>query len=159
VTSSIQTQINAKQASNTELTALGSVVGTGILQKTAPNTYTTLGTTAPITVSAGNIGMTQSSTSASGFLSSTDWNTFNNKQPALGYTAVNRAGDTMTGTLNLPNNGLTVGTNQLIVTSGNVGIGTTSPSAKLDVAGGIRLGNDASVCAVGLAGTFRYNGG
>ncbi|MEK2688503.1 hypothetical protein [Bdellovibrio sp. GT3] len=38
----------------------------------------------------------------------------------LGYTPVNKAGDTMTGTLNLPANGLTVGTNQLAVSGGNV---------------------------------------
>lgn len=34
--------------------------------------------------------------------------------------AVNKAGDTMTGTLNLPANGLNVGTGQLVVTNGNV---------------------------------------
>ncbi len=44
---------------------------------------------------------------------------------------VAKAGDTMTGTLNLPTNGLIVGTNQLIVSGGNVGIGTTGPSSKL----------------------------
>lgn len=31
----------------------------------------------------------QSTTSASGYLSNTDWNTFNNKQPALGFTPYN----------------------------------------------------------------------
>lgn len=38
---------------------------------------------------------------------------------ALGYTPVNRAGDTMTGALNLLSNGLSVGTNQLVVSGGN----------------------------------------
>ena len=32
------------------------------------------------------LSITQASTSTNGFLSSTDWNTFNNKQNALGYT-------------------------------------------------------------------------
>jgi hypothetical protein len=32
----------------------------------------------------------------------TDWSTFNAKQAALGYTAVNKAGDTLTGTLIAP---------------------------------------------------------
>lgn len=46
---------------------------------------------------------------------------------------VKKAGDTMTGTLNLPANALVVGTNQLVTNSGNVGIGNASPTAKLSV--------------------------
>ena len=46
---------------------------------------TSLSGTAPITYnsSTGAIGITQASTSTNGFLSSTDWNTFNGKQSAL----------------------------------------------------------------------------
>ncbi|MFP5520768.1 MAG: hypothetical protein ACLGGX_12765 [Bdellovibrionia bacterium] len=39
------------------------------------------------------------------------------------------AGDTMTGTLNLPANGLVVGTNQVVVSGGSLGIGTATPNA------------------------------
>jgi hypothetical protein len=46
----------------------------GLFSATAPITYNS---------STGAIGITQASTSASGFLSSTDWNTFNGKQNAL----------------------------------------------------------------------------
>jgi hypothetical protein len=46
---------------------------------------------------------------------------------------VDVTGDAMTGALILPSNGLAVGTNQLVVSGGKVGIGTTSPGAKLDV--------------------------
>jgi len=46
---------------------------------------------------------------------------------------VRKSGDTMTGTLNLPSNGLTVGTNQLVVSGSNVGIGTTAPTTTLHV--------------------------
>ncbi len=57
-------------------------------------------------------------------------------------TKVAKSGDTMTGTLNLPANGLVAGTNQLVLSGGNVGIGTTNPIGALDVAGtGIFTGN------------------
>ena len=42
--------------------------------------------------------------------------------------------------------------------TGNVGIGTAAPKAKLDVAGGIRIGNE-TVCNAGKAGTIRYGNG
>ena len=54
---------------------------------------------------------------------------------------VDKAGDTMTGKLNLPHNGLEVGTNEFVVYDGNVGIGTTNPAAKLDVDGSVYLGD------------------
>ncbi len=47
---------------------------------------------------------------------------------------VKKAGDTMTGVLALPVNGLAVGTNQLVVNNGNVGIGTTTTPARLSLA-------------------------
>ncbi|MES2965999.1 MAG: hypothetical protein V4760_19105, partial [Bdellovibrionota bacterium] len=51
------------------------------------------------TAAAPTVSIAQATTSASGYLSSTDWNTFNGKQASLGYTPVNKAGDTMTGLL------------------------------------------------------------
>jgi predicted heme/steroid binding protein len=58
-------------------------------------TVTSVGTSAPLTggtiTSTGTIGITQSGASANGYLSSTDWNTFNNKQAALGFTPENSA--------------------------------------------------------------------
>jgi len=53
--------------------------------------------------------------------------------------AVAKAGDTMTGTLNLPANGLSVGTNQLVVSGGKVGIGTATPNEQLEITGNLRL--------------------
>jgi hypothetical protein len=41
---------------------------------------------------------------------------------------VSKAGDTMTGSLTLPSNGLIAGTNQLVLANGDVGIGTTAPA-------------------------------
>jgi hypothetical protein len=50
-------------------------------------TVTSVGTSAPLTggtiTTTGTIGITQSSSVADGYLSSTDWNTFSNKQNAL----------------------------------------------------------------------------
>ena len=54
---------------------------------------------------------------------------------------VNIDGDTMTGALNLPANGLVAGTNQLVLSGGNVGIGTTSPSYPLEVRGNTTASN------------------
>lgn len=41
----------------TELSAINSVVSNGILQRTGPGTYVTLGVTAPVNITAGNIGV------------------------------------------------------------------------------------------------------
>ena len=45
-----------------------------------------------------------------------------------------------------------------MIKSGNVGIGTTSPAAKLDVAGGVKVGNDSAACNAAKAGTLRWTG-
>ncbi|HEY5910073.1 MAG TPA: hypothetical protein VJA21_05655 [Verrucomicrobiae bacterium] len=51
-----------------------------------------------------------------------------------------KSGDTMTGRLTLPADGLSVGADQLFTTlQGNVGIGTNNPSARLHVAGDLRV--------------------
>jgi hypothetical protein len=71
---------------------------------------------------------------------------------SLGYTPVNRAGDTMTGTLVLPSNGLQVGSN-LIVSGNNVGIGTTSPSSAFQVTSDV-----ATLPTTGFYGQFEITG-
>jgi len=53
---------------------------------------------------------------------------------------VQKSGDTMTGPLNLPSDGLAVGTDQLVVKNGKVGIGTATPILPLEVVGGVQLG-------------------
>ncbi|MGB9599241.1 MAG: hypothetical protein ACPL7I_01700, partial [Myxococcota bacterium] len=65
---------------------------------------------------------------------------------ALGYTPVNRAGDSMTGALNLPANGLTVGGTQLAVNGGNVIVANSlkwgsASVLSTDQDGSIELGN------------------
>ena len=62
-----------------------------------------------------------------GLISNDEYTIFQNK--------VNIAGDTMTGTLNLPANALIVGTNQLVLANNYVGIGTTQPESPLQIVG------------------------
>ncbi len=53
---------------------------------------------------------------------------------------VRKTGDSMSGPLAVPADGLQAGGNQLVLAGGNVGIGTPTPAAKLDVAGNGRMG-------------------
>lgn len=57
-------------------------IGLSSLSATIPLSYNS---------TTGVFSITQASTSTSGFLSSTDWNTFNNKQSALGFTPLSPA--------------------------------------------------------------------
>jgi hypothetical protein len=52
---------------------------------------------------------------------------------------VNVDGDTMTGPLALPPDGLRVGVDQLVAAGGNLGVGTINPTMALDVAGSARV--------------------
>ena len=71
-------------------------------------TVTSIATSGPITggtiTGSGTIGITQATTSTNGYLSSTDWNTFNNKQNAITLTTTGNNGSaTLVGaTLNIP---------------------------------------------------------
>jgi hypothetical protein len=64
-------------------------------------------------------------------------------------------GDTMTGQLVLPANGLVAGTDQLVITGGKVGIGTTTPGTyKLNVQAG---SNDGIYVSSNGFGVYAYN--
>jgi microcystin-dependent protein len=133
-------------------------------------TVTSIATTAPLTGGAitgsGTIGISQATTSTNGYLSSTDWNTFNNKQGTVSLTTTGNSGAATfsSNTLNIPNytlsglggqaaltagNGITISSNIISdnlwtasstniynANSGNVGIGTTTPLALLSVGAG-----------------------
>ncbi len=61
-------------------------------------------------------------------------------------------------TINAVSNGLTVGTNELVVSSGKVGIGTINPGSTLTVAGGdISIDNTKKINLEGSSGnTYIY---
>lgn len=58
--------------------------------------------------------------------------------PANGSPSyTNKLGDTMTGPLVLPEDGLSIGNNQFVAINGKVGIGTNTPGTRLTVAGSV----------------------
>ncbi|WP_409479016.1 tail fiber domain-containing protein [Pseudobdellovibrio sp. HCB154] len=63
----------------------------------------------------------------------TEWTTW--RDVAFVDATVKKSGDTMTGPLILPSNGLAVGTDQLVVSGTNVGIGTVNPDSAFNVVG------------------------
>ena len=76
--------------SSSDWTSFNSISGkVSSVTGTAPVTVT--GTTAPI------VSMAVATSGADGYLASSDWSNFNGKQPNLGYTPLNKAGDTMSG--------------------------------------------------------------
>nr|VFK34534.1 MAG: Fibrinogen beta and gamma chains, C-terminal globular domain [Candidatus Kentron sp. MB]VFK76895.1 MAG: Fibrinogen beta and gamma chains, C-terminal globular domain [Candidatus Kentron sp. MB] len=49
--------------------------------------------------------------------------------------------------------------NNIHYSGGNIGIGTSGPTTKLEVSGGIKLGNDANACTAAKAGVMKYVSG
>lgn len=105
--------------------AAGESGGTGILSLNAlngPNQTLVVGTSGTdfSIVSSGTtheFNLPTASATNRGLLSSADWTIFNGKQASLGYTPVNRAGDTMSGSLILngdPSNALGAATKQYV---------------------------------------------
>jgi hypothetical protein len=141
------TTFNGKQSAIT-LTTTGSTGAATFISNTLniPNytdqfvgTVTSVATTAPITggtiTTTGTIGITQSGAAADGYLSSTDWGTFNSKQPQLNGTGfVKASGTTISydnSTYYLASNPSGFTTNTGTVTSVNLTAG-----ARIEVAGG-----------------------
>ena len=87
------------------------------------------------------LSILQAGTSQSGYLSSTDWNTFNNKQNALGYVPVGGSGSVnyiskFTGSTTISNSGIYEGVTNY------VSIGNTNTTYNLDVTGTGRFTGD-----------------
>jgi photosystem II stability/assembly factor-like uncharacterized protein len=144
------TNTRAREAFSTDATGLTYSSGTGVLSLTSgyviPTTSdvanwnsavgnTVSSVTGPLTFNSGNLGMSQANATTDGYLTSTDWNTFNNKMGSSTVAGLsNNYALTWTGT-NFANS--TVYDNGT-----NVGIGTTTPDKKLTVAGDINITGD-----------------
>ena len=112
-------------------------------------TVTAVTASAPLSSTGGttpNISITQASGSTNGYLSSTDWNTFNNKQNALTLTTTGTSGAaTLIGaTLNIPQytdqyvgtvtsvglsagTGISIGGTNPVTSSGTISVTNTAP--------------------------------
>lgn len=111
--------ITTIKVSNGDLTISGSTatIDTSGGGGGGTGTVTSIATTAPITggtiTTTGTIGISQADGSTDGFLSSTDWNTFDAKQDTISLTTTGTSGvATLVGaTLNIPNytNSSTIG--------------------------------------------------
>ncbi len=49
-----------------------------------------------------------------------------------------------------------MGTGNLIISNGNVGVGISGPKAKLDINGGVKVGDDSDAASADKVGTIRY---
>jgi len=82
------------------LTTTGTVTANGVLLTGNLGTVTSVTGTAPVVSSGGTtpaISMAKATTSVDGYLSSTDWTTFNNKQPAGSYLTTVTSDAPLTG--------------------------------------------------------------
>jgi len=118
---------------------------------------TSLSATTPLSYNntTGAFTIAQATTSTSGYLSSTDWNTFNGKQAALTNPV------TGTGTTNYHTKftGTSTIGNSLIWDNGtNVGIGNTNTSYTLDVSGTGRFTGALTGAAATFSGNVGING-
>ena len=88
--------------------------GAGNLSWTSSGLLPSLSATAPLNYNSGNFSISQATSGTSGYLSSTDWSTFNSKAP--------NSSPTFTGTLT--NNGTFAGTAILGIANGGTGSST-----------------------------------
>jgi len=103
ISGSTNTLSNIANASltNSSITINGTPISLGGSVTTPSGTVTSVSGTSPISVATGTttpaISISQATTSTNGYLSSTDWNTFNNKQPSGSYLTSVTADSPLTG--------------------------------------------------------------
>lgn len=103
---------------------------------------TSLSFTAPLVLTGNTVSITQSTTSTDGYLSSTDWNTFNNKQPAGSYITALTGDVTASGPGSAAATLATVNSNV-----GSFGSSTSIPSFTVNAKGLITAASGNAVVA------------
>lgn len=106
--------------------------------------------TSPLVIVSGDVRIAQATTSTNGYLSSTDWNTFNGKQAALGFTPISASSsDTLT------NKTISGSSNTL----SNIGNSSLSNSTISGVSLGSNLESLTISTGLSLDSGTTYNGG
>jgi hypothetical protein len=151
-----------------------------LLPPPSQGTVTAVTATAPVVSSGGtapDISMPAASTSVSGYLTSTDWNTFNNKAPATSGTSILYGNGTggfsnvtigtgvsfVAGTLSATGTGGTVTSVSVVSANGfagTVATATTTPAITLTTSiSGILYGNGTAVAATTVSAPLNYSAG
>jgi hypothetical protein len=103
------------------------------------------------------LSITQATAGSSGYLSSTDWNKFNDKQDALSGGILNRVTKWTSAS--------TIGNSSIFDDGTSVGIGTSTPGAELHIAGDVKIDTILNATAdtdrflVSDAGVVKYRTG
>jgi len=136
-------------------TAIGAGTGSG--------TVTSVTGTAPVVSSGGAtpaISMAAATTSVNGYLTSTDWNTFNGKQAALGFTPYNATNPSNYIALASAITGYTVGTNTALAATDTLLAGLGKIQGQINARSGTvtSVGGTGTVSGLTLTGTVTTTG-
>jgi hypothetical protein len=136
-------------------TAIGAGTGSG--------TVTSVTGTAPVVSSGGAtpaISMAAATTSVNGYLTSTDWNTFNGKQAALGFTPYNATNPSNYIALASAITGYTVGTNTALAATDTLLAGLGKIQGQINARSGTvtSVGGTGTVAGLTLTGTVTSSG-
>lgn len=126
---------------NSAFVATAAVPSAAFVEFAGPNAYSF---TAPLSLSGNTVSITQSNTSTDGYLSSTDWNTFNNKQPAGSYITALTGDATASGP----------GSAALTLATVNSNVGSFTNASITVNAKGLITAASSGTAAVATIGTF-----
>lgn len=133
--------------------------GAGNLSWINPSTgsVVSVSATAPLASTGGAtplISITQATSSTDGYLSSADWNTFNNKQQATSAAIIATLGYEPAASGSVVSSQWISSGNAISYLNGNVGIGTAAPESSLQVSGNLSVKLNQSVSQVSVVGSF-----